>query len=371
MLAAHLSDPRLEKFFATSEPLDRGILPVVRLRRKRAQPLLLVLAALLSGVMLFAVLNGKRVKQAAPAVSTSANTSSSSWPAPPPLILPAAEGATEFVRPERINVAAPRLEEPATVKSKNFSPVPSRGVPAVRSLPGPAVVDRPAAFVPEAPNRGAPLLLESGPAVRQPLLPGSAEASQLAAGERVHAGTIASPSQTVAQGSLIPAVLETGFDSAKPGFARAIVSRDVRSFDGKNILIPRGSRLVGESSADFAGGQQSAGIVWMRLLLPDGTTIQLDSPTADPDGGSGVPAKASKHFLSGVGDFVSGAIDKLGDILAARASPFIVLSGSGSSTGSKISTHAKRTPTLKAPPGTSISVFVARDLEFSAPEDGR
>ena len=48
--------------------------------------------------------------------------------------------------------------------------------------------------------------------------------------------------------------LETAIDSSRPGFARALVSRDVRSYDGSRILIPRGSRLLGEYRADVTPG---------------------------------------------------------------------------------------------------------------------
>jgi len=41
-------------------------------------------------------------------------------------------------------------------------------------------------------------------------------------------------------------VLETAINSDLPGYTRAIVSRDIRSFDGTNILVPRGSRLIGQ-----------------------------------------------------------------------------------------------------------------------------
>jgi len=53
-------------------------------------------------------------------------------------------------------------------------------------------------------------------------------------------------STMVGQGAVIPAVLETALNSDLPGFARAVVSRDVWSLDGQQVLIPRGSRLIGE-----------------------------------------------------------------------------------------------------------------------------
>ena len=53
-----------------------------------------------------------------------------------------------------------------------------------------------------------------------------------------------------AAGAVIAAVLETPLNSDRPGLARAVVSKDARSFDGTRVLIPRGSRLIGEFKAD-------------------------------------------------------------------------------------------------------------------------
>ena len=49
------------------------------------------------------------------------------------------------------------------------------------------------------------------------------------------------PQTTVTQGTMIPAVLETAINTDVPGYVRAVVSQDVRSFDGTRILVPRSS----------------------------------------------------------------------------------------------------------------------------------
>jgi len=63
-------------------------------------------------------------------------------------------------------------------------------------------------------------------------------------------------------------VLETAFDSTRPGLARALVQSDVRGFDGSRVLIPRGSRLIGEYRSDVAPGQHRALVNWTRLIRP-------------------------------------------------------------------------------------------------------
>ncbi len=104
---------------------------------------------------------------------------------------------------------------------------------------------------------------------------------------RVRAGVFANRSTTVPQGTLIPAVLETALDSTRAGFARAIVSRDVRGFDGTRVLIPRGSRLIGEYQSQVSPGQHRALVNWVRLIRPTGVTMAIGSPASDTLGRGG------------------------------------------------------------------------------------
>ncbi len=85
------------------------------------------------------------------------------------------------------------------------------------------------------------------------------------------------PGRLVTQGTLIPAVLETAIDTDIPGYVRAIVSTDVRSFDGKRLLVPRSTRLIGEYKSDRAAGETLAYVVWKRLIRPDGVTVNIPS----------------------------------------------------------------------------------------------
>jgi len=187
----------------------------------------------------------------------------------------------------------------------------------------------------------------------------------------MRASALANGSMTVPQGYLIPAVLETGFDSTKPGFARAIVSRDVRGFDGRNVLIPRGSRLIGDYRSEVGQGQNRAIITWTRLIRPDGMTITLDSPAVDTLGRGGVAAHVNTHFLSRVGDALLQSTIGIGSALAQRSvsGPVVVvggtpLAGATQAAGQVVPANSY-VPTLTVPAGKSISVFVAHDLDFS------
>lgn len=103
-------------------------------------------------------------------------------------------------------------------------------------------------------------------------------------------------SATVSKGTLVPAILETPIDGAKPGFVRAMVATDVRSFDGKTLLIPRSSRLSGRYTVKTTAGQQRAYVSWTRLVRPDGRSSAINAP-----GGGSAP------LVSVVGSLATGS----------------------------------------------------------------
>jgi type IV secretion system protein VirB10 len=176
------------------------------------------------------------------------------------------------------------------------------------------------------------------------------------------AGALRNPKTTVPQGALIAAVLETAINSDLPGFVRAVVSRDVLSFDGTRVLIPRGSRLVGQYRSEVALGQSRAFVVWTRLLRPDGVSIQLASPGTDPLGRAGLDGKVDRHYFQRYGPgLLSTAISAA---LNNTSSNQLVI-GTAQTLPSAASSGEAIKPTVTVKQGTAIQVFVARDLDFS------
>jgi type IV secretion system protein VirB10 len=182
-----------------------------------------------------------------------------------------------------------------------------------------------------------------------------------------HVHRLDRPGQVIAQGAVIPAVLETALNSELPGYARAMVSRDVRSFDGSQVLIPRGSRLVGQYKSAVETGQTRMLIVWTRLLRADGVTIQLASPTTDNLGQAGLSGKVDRHLLQRYGPAV--LLSVVGGLASAGGSNNTVVIGAAnqgsSAAGLALQTDGKISPTVRVMPGAPIQVFVARDLDFT------
>ncbi|WP_259467656.1 TrbI/VirB10 family protein [Sphingomonas sp. PP-F2F-G114-C0414] len=179
------------------------------------------------------------------------------------------------------------------------------------------------------------------------------------------------PATTVPKGVVIQAVLETALDSSRAGFARAIVSRDVHAFDGSQVLIPRGSQLVGEYKADLTLGQKRVLVQWQRLMRPDGVLMNLDSPAADPLGRAGVGGKVNSHFFERFAGSILQSTLNIGAQLASQRvsrETYVVALPGTTGQGLVAPQGDKIAPTVKVRQGSSVSVFVARDLDFTVSE---
>jgi type IV secretion system protein VirB10 len=210
------------------------------------------------------------------------------------------------------------------------------------------------ATAPERPQ-GAPAMLAGG-------MPGG---SAIGDNNAVHATRIGEQANTVVQGTLIAAVLETAIDTDVPGYARAVVSQDVRSFDGSRVLIPRSSRLIGEYKGVTQAGQRRAFLMWTRLVRPDGVSVALASPAADVTGQAGVGGQVNSHFLSRFGSSILLSIlGGAGSLFTGGAST-VVVSGGNSAASVAAQHDGNRPPTIRVRQGEPIKVFTARDLIFN------
>lgn len=374
MPVKEIGDPRLQALFGASDPRDAGVRPTIQLPRKGIPPLAIAIGALLFAVLLFSVLNARRISQVEPAVLPgAASGENTAWQSPPPL----------YIAPVQAPVSTPLVVEqpnPLTQIVDAPAPVIRRAQPQMIYAPQPApqfALPQPAPIAPQQRvSSGAPLVIDSGGAAgtggASSLTP-SITGSPAAGVTRMRSSALANRSMTVPLGYLIPAVLETGFDSTKPGYARAIISRDVRGFDSKNVLIPRGSRLVGEYRSEVAQGQKRAIIIWTRLIRPDGMTITMDSPAVDTLGRGGVPANVNTHFFERLGDALLQSTVEVGRLIAGRSTsnPVVLVPGNAAAATTQSSTATNYVPTLTVPAGKSISVFVAHDLDFSSAGPGR
>jgi type IV secretion system protein VirB10 len=180
----------------------------------------------------------------------------------------------------------------------------------------------------------------------------------------------------IPQGTTIAAVLETALNSDLPGYARAVVSRDVRGFDASTVLIPRGSRVIGEYRSAVSQGQRRAFVIWTRVLRPDGVSIMIGSGGGDTLGRAGLAGQVDTHFLERFSGAVLLTVLNAGaTAVAGVPSTEVVVGSAGAGAMSGLAaplaafTPADIPPTIKVAQGTPLLIFVQRDLDFTAVEN--
>ena len=105
----------------------------------------------------------------------------------------------------------------------------------------------------------------------------------------------------VAQGTMIRADLLTAIQSDLPGNVSAITREDVWSFDGRRVLIPAGTTLIGDYRSGITRGQTRIFVVWTRLLRDDGVSVQLGSIGTDDLGRAGQAGFVDQHYVERFG----------------------------------------------------------------------
>lgn len=181
---------------------------------------------------------------------------------------------------------------------------------------------------------------------------------------------LASP-EILQAGSVISAALITGIRSDLPGLVTAQVTQNVYdSPTGRILLIPQGSRLIGDYDADVASGQSRVLLAWNRLILPDGRSIVLErQPASDPRGYAGLQDSTDYHWagvfkaalvstLLGAGaEFGSGSDSSLTRALRRGTQDSVNRAGE-----QIVSRELGIKPTITIRPGYPVRVLVTRDL---------
>lgn len=219
----------------------------------------------------------------------------------------------------------------------------SQGAPAAATAT-PSAQDRQAAFLAQSPDR------------------------RTLAPDRVTAP--ASPNILQA-GAVIPAALITGIRSDLPGQITAQVTQNIYdSPTGRILLVPQGTRVIGEYSNDVGFGQRRVLLVWNRMIFPNGRSIMLErQPGADPQGYAGLEDRVNYHWwnlakaaglstLLGIGAEL-GTDDNDRLVRAIRDGGQTTINDAGQQI---VRRQLNVAPTLTVRPGFPVRVVVTRDI---------
>ena len=178
-------------------------------------------------------------------------------------------------------------------------------------------------------------------------------------------------SRLLLEGTLISGVLETAIQSDMPGSIRAVVSENIWSADASQIILPKGSRLIGRYESGLSQGQSRVLIAWSRAVTPDHRSIALNSSGVDGLGRAGLSGDVDQHFGTKFeAAFLISVVSAIGQFGANAAFPRVEVRealNTGSETVTETASDAlgdylSIPPTIHLDQGTPINVFVQQDL---------
>lgn len=121
------------------------------------------------------------------------------------------------------------------------------------------------------------------------------------------------------RGTVIPAMLITDINSQRPGIVLAQVTRDVYDATVEHVLIPQGSRLVGNFENIRQADQEHVVLSWSRIVLPDGKTIELpDFQAMEAGGESGLAANVKRPWGGAIRQLALASVFMVGGLYAAN-----------------------------------------------------
>lgn len=296
-------------------------------------------------------------------------------------------------KPKQEAVVAPALPQTAApLPAQPAEPVALEQQPSLPPLP-PMPTDSDPSNAPASRQERGPSLLERRMAGMQDstgqqggglagMLPGQQPAGAMQDEQQTSAKPIANPDGLLVRGTYIRCVLETRIITDFPGFTSCIITEPVYSINGRRLLLPKGSKMLGQygSLEPTAPRMQ---VVWDRITTPTGIDVTLMGPGVDNLGSAGHPGQYSAHWASRISSALM--ISMLSDAFkwaAAKNGPATTTVGINSGVATeqpyesntaqaiqRLSEQAlerRRPATVTINQGTVVNVYVAKDVDFTA-----
>ena len=188
----------------------------------------------------------------------------------------------------------------------------------------------------------------------------------------------AGPTHRVLEGTVIDTVLTNRLDGSGVGPVNCLVTNAVYSHSGHHVLIPAGSRVLGETKPVQALGESRLAVAFHRLLLPDGRTESLDQFLGvNQLGDAGLRDRVNNHYWSTFGaaaavGLISGLAQLVGTSgLDGDGNRTVVFAGGTTDATSQATVQVmnrflNRLPTITIREGHRVKVYLTTDLELPA-----
>ncbi|WP_340569685.1 TrbI/VirB10 family protein [Stenotrophomonas sp. G106K1] len=195
------------------------------------------------------------------------------------------------------------------------------------------------------------------------------------------ASFIRSPDALLVRGTYLRCVLETRIITDIAGYTSCLVTEPVYSINGRNLLLPKGSKIYGAYGGGPTGKRVE--VIWDRITTPNGIDVAMSSPGVDQLGGAGHPGQYSAHWGSRIASalmisliadaFKYAAAEHGPESTTVASNGFAVRSPYESATARTMErlanealSEGRRPPTVTINQGTIVNVYVAKDVDFTS-----
>jgi len=189
----------------------------------------------------------------------------------------------------------------------------------------------------------------------------------------------AGPLYRVLEGTIIDTVLTNRLDGAMAAPVNGLVTNALYSHTGRQVLVPAGARILGETKPVQAFGETRLAVSFHRLLMPDGRSYRLDEFLGlNQIGDAGLRDKVNQHYLSTFGAAAAvGLISGLSQYLGSAGlgggdgnRTVVIAGGVGDATSQAamqvMNRFLNRLPTITIREGHRVKVYLTSDIELPA-----
>jgi type IV secretory pathway VirB10-like protein len=174
------------------------------------------------------------------------------------------------------------------------------------------------------------------------------------------------------EGTTLETVLVNRLDGQMAGPVECLVSNDVYSHDRQHLLIPAGTKLLGESRKVESFGQSRLAVSFHRMVMPDGYSASLDHfQGLNQIGDAGLRDQVNNHYLRIFG--TSLAIGAIGAVAEAGTAGTLTATGSdlmrqgfaqstAQSSAQILDRFLNILPTVTIREGHRVKVYLSGDL---------
>lgn len=276
--------------------------------------------------------------------------------------------------------APPVPQQPALPRpQQDITVIPGKGVDfRQRAIESPIMAEQPGALPPRQGQDGGGSQTDPTEGAGDDALGGRLRATQV---KGVQASILKHPELTITQGTMIPCLPVNPIDSTLPGLVSCRTTENVFGTTGTTVLLPRGTKLVGQVREGLRQGQKRVFVLWTRAETPQHVVISLDSPGTDLLGRAGLEGDIDTHFWERFGpamllSFIDTGLQSIALAASGGRGGGGGFNGSASlynfqNTGQSLAASTLQNtinipPTLSRDQALPATVFVARDLDFSS-----